>query len=259
MFPKHVQDVIDDMLPTIRALAQGDYAISIGGSYGRKQFDQYSDLDFRLYCQTIPPQAERQQLTDSIQRWGEQGVTIDGCWIRTVADISRQLDQWCAGEGVPQALVWTVWGYYLPCDIYNQHVIEDPFDIIANWKAQLQPYPPLLKQAVLDQHLRFIRYWREDYHYRHKVLRQDMVFLAGLTSKIVHSLIQILFALNETYYVGDGNNLTYLRRFTRLPENVVAEIEAVLYPPPSADVLDDQYRRLMRLIDMLETFMAQTE
>jgi len=36
-------------------------------------------------------------------------------------------------------------------------------------------------------------YWRHDHHYASKVQRQDVVFLAGLSAKLVHDVVQVLF------------------------------------------------------------------
>ena len=94
-----------------------------------------------------------------------------------------------------------------------------------------------------------MRYWRQDYHYRNKVERRDLVFLAGLTSRLVHDLIAILFALNETYYVGDGNNLGFIARFRHVPEGFAEAVGRILYPAPGADVFERQYADLARLID----------
>ena len=46
MFPAAVQSLIDELLPLCRALGEGKYAVSVGGSYGKGIFDRQSDLDF---------------------------------------------------------------------------------------------------------------------------------------------------------------------------------------------------------------------
>lgn len=254
MLPPHIQQVVDDMLPRIRALVDGRYAISIGGSIGRRRFDQYSDIDFRLFCDRLLSNSDdwlmMDELGPAIQRWSDQGITIDGCWIRKIEDVSAKLDQWCQGILIPDDLVWTIWGYYLPTDINNQYVLDDPFGVLAGWKEQLRQYPAPLKRSLLKKHFDSVRYWRDDYHYRHKVNRADVVFLAGLSSRLVHDLIQILFALNETYYIGDGNNLAYVSQFAHAPENFAAKVEAILYPGEAG--LEQQRERLADLINETE-------
>lgn len=258
MIHPDVQPIIDDVLPLCRALGEGRYAISVGGSIGKGTADHRSDIDLRLFCDRTlsPPETFRAayaELQTAIDRWAAQGRVIDGCWVRTTGEIDAQLDRWIDGVIEPTGYVWTIWGYYLPTDIMNQAVIEDPHGIIAGWKAKLTPYPPKLKAALLQKHGNSVRYWRQDYHYRHKVQRGDAVFLASLTARLVHDLIQILFALNETYYTGDGNNLHFIETFPIAPDNVGERITAILYPEPQGYA--EQATRLADLIDDVESLV----
>jgi hypothetical protein len=267
--PDELQPIIDDMLPLCRALGEGKRAVSIGGSYGKGTFDRTSDLDFRLFCERkiAPPEAFEAayaRVQAAIDRWAAEGVTIDGCWVRTTDPIDEELERWIEGQGRPGDIVWTIWGYYLVTDVYNQMVIDDPDGVLSGWRAQLAAYPPKLKAAILERHLVSIRYWRHDYHYQHKVARGDVVFLAGLTSKLVHDLVQILFALNETYFPGDGNNLEFVEGFEVAPEDFAEKVGAILYPcgdgeTPLAEALQVQYDRLMALIDEVEAVVKQIE
>lgn len=253
-FPPEVRPVIDELLPLCRALGEGACAVSIGGSYGKGTFDKISDLDFRLFCERrlAPKEAYQEahaRLQAAIDRWAAHGVTIDGCWVRTVQEIDAQVDAWLSGTLPRVDLVWTIWGYHVLTDVYNQMIIDDPDGIIARWHSRLSPYPPQLKQAILDKHLKSVRYWRNDYHYQHKVERGDVVFLASLTARLVHDLIQILFALNETYYAGDGNNLVFVEHFEHVPVGFVERVHTVLYPGTGDGALEEQYRQVCALID----------
>lgn len=253
-FPPIIQSIFDEFVPICRQLA-GDqrYAISVGGSLGKGTWDSRSDIDFRLFTDRMlpPPQRCPEMWADifaAIERWKIRGIAIDGIWPRTVGEIDAALEGWFKGEIRPVDLVWTVWGYHILTDINNQFIIEDPYHIIGAWKERLSIYPPALKQAILDKYLDSLRYWRSDYHYAHKVERGDVVFLAGMTSKLVHEIIQILFALNETYYAGDGSNLTFANKFEILPAGFSDRVRKILYPQPP-DALTSQYADLAALID----------
>jgi hypothetical protein len=110
---------------------------------------------------------------------------------------------------------------------------------------------------VLRKHWGALRYWRADYHYASKVRRGDVVFLAGLSAKLVHHLMQVLFALNETYYVGDGQNLEFAEQFRCKPLALSARVAAALYPPPAPTMLEQQRDTLLGLIDDTERLLAQ--
>ncbi|HEY3284989.1 MAG TPA: nucleotidyltransferase domain-containing protein [Armatimonadota bacterium] len=255
-YQSEVDAIIEELVPIIRALPIGRYAISIGGSHGKRRFDELSDIDFRLFCDETVPYSEGpgewQALRDAIARWAARGRMIDGCWVRNIAEMNEKLDAWLGGNAEPEPILWTLWGYYLPTDLANQYVIEDPYGIIAGWHARLAVYPPALKQAVLRKHLEILRYWRDDYHYENKAKRGDPVFLASMAAHLVHSLIQVLFALNETYYSGDGHNLSYLAGFRIVPPGFAEAVGRVLYPPPSSTRYTDQRQELLCLIAAVE-------
>jgi hypothetical protein len=253
-FPPVIQAVIEEFIPICKQLA-GDqrYAIAVGGSLGKGAWDSQSDVDFRLFTdRELMGRSQDPDLwadyTAAIVRWDERGVRIDGVWPRTVGEIDAAIDGWFRGEIVPVDLVWTIWGYHILTDVYNQYVIEDPYHIIGAWKERLSIYPPALKQAILDKYVASLRYWRTDYHYAHKVERGDVVFLAGITSKLVHEIIQILFALNETYFAGDGANLTFVEQFEIVPADFSARVGEILYPR-APDPFAGQYAALTTLMD----------
>jgi hypothetical protein len=249
-----VQAVIAEFVPIIKKWDVGKYAISVSGSQGKGTWDARSDIDFRLFHEKDLPWWDKapelwQEWFAAEERWRRQGVKVDGIWPRRIDQVDAALDQWLNGEGKPNPLVWTIWGYHLLPDIYHQAIIEDPFDVIGAWKRRLAAYPPKLKKAILDKHLASVRYWREDYHYQNKVARGDVIFLAGLSSRLVHDVVQILFALNEVYYVGDGQNLDFAEKFKVKPADLNARVRSILYPAPGEDMLEQQRERLVALID----------
>jgi hypothetical protein len=257
-FSETVQAVIEEIVPICHDLARGrgKYAISVGGSLGKGTWDNSSDVDFRLFHeQDLPWMDTNPEIWKGYfaaeARWRSKGVKIDGIWCRKIEAIDSALDRWLEGSIQPDDLIWTIWGYHLLPDIYHQAILEDPYDVIGAWKRRLAHYPQKLKKAILEKHLASIRYWRNDYHYQNKVERGDPVFLAGLTSKLVHNLIQILFALNETYFVGDGSNLIFMQKFTLIPYGFTGKVTSILYPNASEDRYKRQYDDLASLIDQV--------
>jgi hypothetical protein len=247
-----LDQVIESCLPYIRKMARGRYAISIGGSIGKGAMDGKSDVDFRLFCDEttiFEPEGEKalNEFRVEMDRWRENGINIDGCWIRTTGEINQALEKWIKGEARPDDIEWTIWGYYLLTDISNQHIIEDPDGVVAGWKQLLSHYPEALKQSVIKRHAGSLKYWRHDYHYRNKVERGDVVFLAGLSARLVHDMIQVLFALNEVYFSGDGWNLRYVAGFKIKPENFDERVNRILYP--AGAFYEQQYADICDLID----------
>lgn len=255
-FSANVQAVLEDFLAIAHRFAEGrgKYAISVGGSQGKGLSDQNSDVDFRLFIERdlVSPEENPQlwqDYYDAMEYWRQRGINVDGIWTRRIDTMDALLDRWLAGELATIDMIWTIWGYHLLPDLYHQAVIEDPFGVIAGWKERLRVYPQPLKQAILKKHLESLRYWRGDYHYRNKVQRGDVVFTAGLTSRLVHDMIQVLFALNETYYVGDGQNLDFCRKFALAPAGFADKVQQILYPEATENRLQVQYAALLALID----------
>jgi hypothetical protein len=261
----HIQVVIDECLPKLKALGIGRCAVTIGGSHGKGTFDERSDLDFRVFCDEIigaPRYWETEEwrsFAQIVDRQRPQGIDIDYCWVRTVSEIESELDAWLNGRVVPVEKVWTLWGYHLLTDLANQMVIDDPFGLVAGWQTRLTPYPRSLQRAVIEKHMGSLNYWRSDYHYRNKVERRDQVFLAGISSRLVHDMIQVLFAINNTYYVGDGNNLHYIEQFAVQPRNFTHRVKNLLYPLQGGDGLKVQYDAILELIDEMAPLVARAK
>lgn len=243
-------------------VAPGRFAVTLGGSHAKKKADALSDFDFRIYADEFVTQDWRDSpgwkpYQELKARWQARGFRIDDFWPRTIADVEGQLADWEAGKIAPTPLVWSVWGYHVLTDIASQHAVFDPDGIVSGWKARLSVYPLTLKSAILKEHGDFVRYWKQDYHYQNKVVRGDAVFLAGLSAKIVHSLSQIVFALNETYFPGDGWNTSYFQAFTLIPPRFGERVVSALYPEPGPSQFEAQRAALIELITEVEALLPR--
>jgi hypothetical protein len=261
MFSEEQTEIIEEFSSVMLLFAApGRVATSISGSHGKGKADAHSDFDFRIYAEAFVTENWGQSpgwkpFQSALDKWQARGHRIDGFWPRKISEIDAALDRWSTGTIEPEPLVWSIWGYHLPTDIAAQHAIFDPNGVIVSWHSRLSIYPPALKDAILSKHLEFVRYWRDDYHYINKVERGDTIFLSGLSAKIVHSLCQILFALNETYYPGDGWNGKYIESFSMAPLNFSERVTACLYPQSGQDMLTRQRQQLIELISEVEALL----
>ena len=261
-FNEPVRSVILDLVPLIRQLFAGPFAIAVAGSVGKKKDDSFSDIDLRAYYDAWIADESllgelKQKINDKIAGWAGKGVLIDGYWPRRIEAIDTRLRSILSGANIdPDPCIWTIGGYYLPTDIMNNTIIEDPYRILANWQGQLRAYPDAYKQAVIKKYLASAEYWQNDYHYQSKVQRKDIVFCSGIANLLVHDLIQIIFALNNAYYSGDGWNLNYVRSFAAVPAGFASEIEKVLL---IGDANDFAWQRdtLCRLIDQVKQLVLK--
>jgi hypothetical protein len=239
-------ELIEDFLPVLKKIGSGRVAVSLGGSHGRGTADAHSDYDFRIFADSIEDASSQKgsDLWNIVKvlkkKYETKNITVDEPWPRRIKAVEAGLDEWRDGTARALEMTWTIWGYYLPADILNQRVLYDPEMIIDSWFSKMQPYPYTLKQSVISRHAEILKYWKDDYHCLSKIAREDYVFLAGLTVKMLHSIFQILFALNETYYPGDGNNLLYTRSFEKIPREFESRVNAILVHKGRRETLKEQ-------------------
>ncbi|MCL1794611.1 MAG: DUF4037 domain-containing protein [Oscillospiraceae bacterium] len=256
-----LKELIEYCLPMIRDFADGKYAITIGGSIGKGLNHINSDVDFRLYADDFVKGGRWDKnyavYTQHMEYWEKRGLRIDSVWMRGISEIDEKLNKWLSGNLEPEMVEWTVWGYYLPTDIYNQQIIEDPYNIAADWKKRMEPYPQEMKTAVINKHMGRLKYWKNDYHYRNKTDRKDVVFLASLSANIVHDIMQALCAANDIYFPGDGHNLSVAGHFALKPDNFEKRIGLILYPEDTgeSDKFEIQYSSAIAMINDVENIM----
>lgn len=248
------KEMINDFLPVFRKFAWSEvYSVILCGSYGKGIADQNSDFDFGIYFEQPAEREVRKQAYKEISRltkkWKDKGIVVDSVWSRTYAEVDEQLELWLAGMGKPELYEWTIWGYHILTAIYNQQVVEDPYGRIAKWKERLSVYPEALKESIIKKHCSSLKYWRNDYHYRNKVGRKDVVFLASITARLIQDIMQVIYALNEFYYPGDGMNLKYTEQFACKPKEFEERIIAILHLTESNNAYEMQYKRIIELID----------
>ncbi len=250
----NIDDIAKDFMSIFNKMVIGKYAVSVAGSVGKGISDKNSDIDFRLFYEDrIPDKDEweklRKEFNEKAVEYKKKGIKIDDFWPRSIKEVDETLDKWIAGEGEPIEFDWTIWGYHTLTDINNQHIIKDDYGIISKWHEKLKEYSAVLKRTTVEKNIKLIKYWRNDYHYKSKVERQDTVFLCGITSKLIHSIMLIVYAINEKYYVGDGNNLKFAQNFKVKPKNFSKRIEDILYPVKSDDMFENQYKQVLEIID----------
>lgn len=254
MNENYYKELFDDFIPVFRRLAGTDkYSITLSGSHGKGIADKHLDFDFMIFYEKPAERDERKaaykEMNQLMEKWKEKDVIIDGIWPRTYAEVEEQLNLWLAGKGQTEQYVWTIWGYHFLTTIFNQQILEDTCGKIAQWKERLSHYPKELRESILKNHVPSLEYWRNDYHYASKVQRKDIVFLSSLNARLIHDIMQVIYALNEFYYPGDGMNLKYTEQFGCKPENFEERVASILRLKDTEDGFEIQYQEMTALID----------
>lgn len=94
---------------------------------------------------------------------------------------------------------------------------------VSALKAQTRPYPERLKKAVIEK-----LFWESDFSLRiarKGVERADVAYAAGCCFRCVACILQVLFALNEQYWLNEKGAVALADTFPVRPEHLRSRIE----------------------------------
>ena len=108
-------------------------------------------------------------------------------------------------------------------------------------KAQVIPYPSGLKEAIIKSF-----WWDVDFSLsiaQKSIPRADLTYAAGCCFRAVNCLMQVLFAVNEQYWMNEKGAVALADGFPKSPPHLKARVEEAFAQLNSsgssiADVLD---------------------
>jgi len=240
----------------VNALGQtpGVAAVVLGGSYARGTQREASDLDLGLYYLEAAPfsiaDVKRVAASVSVQNapvvtdFYEWGPWVNGgAWVQTEAGkvdfLYRNLNQ--VQQIIDEAHQGIIhhdydqqpaYGFYSVIYLAETHVcipLYDPHVQIANLKHQVATYPAKLKQRMIVEWL-----WSAEFTLIHALdfaAAADVYNTVGCLTRVAASLTQVLFALNETYFISDKQVMEAIARFSIRPPGYVEQMANILAQP----------------------------
>ncbi len=228
----------------------GVAAVVIGGSRGRGSHRPTSDLDLGIYYHPDEPlnisaldrlaasldDERRAGLLTPIGGWGPwingggwlkiQGFAVDFLY-RDLTRVSQVIED--CRRGVISMHYQPGHPHGFPSHIYmgevaTCRVLFDPRGALAALREKTVPYPPALRQAVIDAF-----FWESDFSLRiaRKGAEQgDTAYVAGCCFRALSCMLQTLFALNGIYWLNEKGALDLAENFPRRPPNLRAKVEA---------------------------------
>ena len=109
-------------------------------------------------------------------------------------------------------------------EVHHARPLFDPADRLAALQRSTATYPPALKQAVLDKFL-----WEADFALgsaEKSVARGDRYHVTGSVFRSLACVVQVLFAVNERYFVNEKRSVEAVRSFERRPGSFDAAVAA---------------------------------
>ena len=230
---------------------EGVAAVALGGSLARREALADSDIDLGVYYrQDSPPsiaalrrlaeELDDRHPKDGATDLGEWGPWINGgAWLQIrgqrVDWLYRELDR--VEEVFAECRVGRPSCHYQPGHPHGFHnhiymgevhycrPLYDPDGELAALKAQTGRYPRPLKLALIQKYL-----WEAGFALdtsRKAAGRGDVFYVSGCAFRCVACLIQVLFALNERYFVNEKGSVEVVRTFPLRPfgfDEVVGEV-----------------------------------
>lgn len=254
------------------ATIPGMVAVVLGGSYARGAGRPDSDVDLGLYYREASPFSpdDLRRIAEPISTsmpvvtgFYEWGPWVNGgAWIHTRAGkvdfLYRNIDQVerviraaHQGKATLDYLQQPPYGFHSVIYLAETSIcrpLYDPEGIIAGLKQNVQTYPPLLKQRVIQDSL-----WNAEFtlaNAQGMAQRGEVYTTVGCLTRAFNFMTHALFALNETYFIADKGAMVTIEGFALKPPDYAASVARMLaHPGATADQLTvtlDAARTLLR-------------
>jgi hypothetical protein len=183
-----------------------------------------------------------------------QGTPVETV-IRSMAVTRSVVEDCVEGRFTITPASWTTNGYY--SYIYLAEFgflkpIDDATGYIDACRKLITPFPPKLKAAIVRTFYARGSMWLYNFHYDSAIARADVLFTAGLVKNMIYDLTQVIFALNETYFVGDKRLAQQLSAQSFCPSELLSQLPLLLSAPADTEMLAEQrtiLRRVAKEID----------
>ncbi|MFN8445530.1 MAG: nucleotidyltransferase domain-containing protein [Caldilineaceae bacterium] len=246
-------------------------AIVLGGSYACGTQTATSDLDIALYYSESAPFAidEIRRVAGVISAVGvpvvtgfyEWGAWVNGgAWIQTAVGkvdflyrnlehVQRTIDEALQGIQRHDYAQQPAYGFYSVIYLAETQCcipLYDPQGWIASLKQQVISYPPKLKERIIADSL-----WSAEFtlmHARSFAEKGDVYNTVGCFTRAANNLTQVLFALNEVYFMSDKRVMELISGFALKPENYVERLNTLLAQPgATSEALTHSYTQMAAL------------
>ena len=230
---------------------KGLQAVVLGGSWASNTQRPDSDIDVGLYYNEHTPldidhvrkiawklnDFPNPEVTElgGWGRWVNGGawLTINGQRVdflyRNIDLVSTIIDECNRGETQFDYLQQPPYGFYsyIYCaETQMCKVIFDPQKSISDLKSKVSNYSEFLKSNIINNFL-----WQAEFALevaKKPAHSGNVFFVAGCLTRIASSMVQVLYALNETYFVSDKRLKKDLEQFNLKPQDFGMRLDRML-------------------------------
>jgi hypothetical protein len=141
--------------------------------------------------------------------------------------LNSTIDEVVAGHSRPDYWQQSPYGFHSQTYCAETRLcvpLYDPDDIISPLKEKVRAYPEALKRNVVNGFL-----WGLTHEIAAKFAhRQEPYLVVGCLTRIACELIQVVYALNETFFLGDKHVYHDIANFTVAPPDFMAKVDAMM-------------------------------
>jgi predicted nucleotidyltransferase len=243
-----VQTLIETIVERVKRV-DGVRAIVLGGSRARGTHTPRSDVDLGIYYHPDQPldlkaldevaaeldDRHEPGLLTPIGGWGPwingggwltiQAQPVDFLY-RDLSRVAACIEACRAGQveivyqpGHPHGFLSSIY----MAEVALCQLLWEADGQISALKKRTHPYPESLKEALLQKLA-----WEMDFSLmiaRKGIERADVAYVAGCCFRCVACLLQVVFALNEQYWLNEKGAVALADTFPVRPENLRSRIE----------------------------------
>jgi len=244
------QSLLQQIVDHLKAV-HGLRAIVLGGSYASGSQRPDSDIDIGLYYDENWPLDIHQIRsiasllndvpTPTVTDLGEWGTWVNGgAWLtiggqrvdflyRNIDFVSSTIDDCNAGN--VRSDYWQQPAYGFHSFMYCTETaicrpLHDPDQVIERLKTKVAQYSPHLKQAIIKKFLWSARFTLDNTY--KPASRGEVYLVTGCLARTIHCLVQVLYALNETYYLSEKKLKADLDSFSIRPDHFLDRVYTLL-------------------------------
>lgn len=265
---------IEALVEVLKQTTKGTCAIALAGAHAKGVADASSDIDFYIFAEEAQPIELRRALIESIADpgttpwldetfdaapWGGgmdfmyQGTPVE-VTARTFDRMNRVVEGCLAGKFEIIPATWTSNGYYTfiyLCELSFIKPVWDPEGTLAVLQQKAAVYPEKLRRSIVDTFWGRANTWLDNFHYESAIGRQDLLFTAPIVLHTILDLVQVIFALNRTWFSGDKKLEAALSKMPVCPAILLEELRFLLSIPKTAGDFARQRGLLCQIRDEL--------
>ena len=267
------ESIIEELLPTLKNIANGRSSVAITGAHAKGSSDIGSDIDFHIIVEDPKPHDEVYGMFSKIadegtlivtedfysELWGGKidyyykGIPVE-MYTQALSVLLRTMEEAIDGkfEIIPQ--VWTTNGYYtyiMLSEVYYMQPLWDPTGIVAELKAKVAVYPEKLREAIIGTFFERANTWIDNFHYHTAFARGDYMYTVPIIVHTVMDMVQVIFAINRVYFPGDKKLMKSLSQLSYCPAALLENMEFLYSASTDAGVLQRQCDILREVRDEL--------